>query len=61
MKALESRLSIRLQEREAQRLENLANAHGLSTAELVRTLVKWLPSETVTQVIDRSRGYTGGN
>jgi predicted DNA-binding protein len=58
MKTLELKLSVRLEDREAQRLTQLANAHGLSQAQLVRTLIRWLPCETIEATIDQSKGYT---
>jgi hypothetical protein len=57
MKTLESKLSVRLEDREAQRLSQLATAYGLSQAELVRTLIRWLPFETIGVAIDQSKGH----
>jgi hypothetical protein len=49
-------LPIRLQPSDAERLERLAQAYMLSQSEVLRTLVRWLDSESIDQAIQRSRG-----
>jgi Ribbon-helix-helix protein, copG family len=56
MSASMKQLPLRLDHRDAERLEKLAAVHEISQTELVRCLIRWLDSPTIGEAVDRSRG-----
>jgi hypothetical protein len=49
-------LPIRLQTRDAERLERLAQTYHVSQAEVLRRLVRWLDPDDFDKAIQRSLG-----
>jgi hypothetical protein len=51
-----NKVTVRLHDGEAERLSRLAEAHCLSEQALLRTLIRWLPTETVSATVQQSKG-----
>lgn len=49
-------IPLRLDARDAERLERLAHTHEVSQAQPLRCLLRWVDSPTIGEAVDRSRG-----